>query len=85
MLNNHCFAYIFIIILSVFCHRYLEIEASISYYCTCLQYLGSTPILLTGMGAIKSARMHQAQQAVKLIKVLVHVNIHVFAVIILSM
>lgn len=33
------------------------------------QYLGSTPILLSGIGAIKSARMHQAQQAVKLIKV----------------
>lgn len=34
-----------------------------------LQYLGSTPILLTGTGSRKVARMHQAQEAVKLIKV----------------
>ena len=34
-----------------------------------LQYMGSTPILLTGNAAAKSARMQQAQQVVKLFKV----------------
>lgn len=35
----------------------------------CLQYLGSTPIFLSGVASAKSSRMYQAQQAVKLIKV----------------
>lgn len=53
----------------------LEGEVTISVvggFSTCLlspQYLGSTPIILDGMGAMKSARMFQAQQAVQLIKV----------------
>ena len=34
-----------------------------------LQYMGSTPILLTGSASAKSARMQQAQQVVKLFKV----------------
>ena len=34
-----------------------------------LQYMGSTPILLTGNASAKSARMQQAQQVVKLFKV----------------
>lgn len=34
-----------------------------------MQYLGSTPIFLSGVASAKSSRMYQAQQAVKLIKV----------------
>ena len=37
-----------------------------------LQYLGSTPIMLTGNASAKTARMQQAQQVVKLFKVHVH-------------
>lgn len=38
-------------------------------YCHCPQYMGSTPIILTGNASAKSARMQQAQQVVKLFKV----------------
>ena len=38
-------------------------------YTVCLQYMGSTPIILTGNASAKTARMQQAQQVVKLFKV----------------
>ena len=37
--------------------------------CVCVQYMGSTPIILTGIASAKTARMQQAQQVVKLFRV----------------
>ena len=51
------------------CSATLACGSNLSILNVNLQYLGSMPIHLSGIGAIKSARMHQAQQAVKLIKV----------------
>ena len=38
--------------------------------------MGSTPIILTGNASAKSARMHQAQQVVKLFKVYTYVHVY---------
>ncbi|CAI8025250.1 Amyloid-beta A4 precursor protein-binding family A member 2, partial [Geodia barretti] len=46
-------------------HTHEEIIAGVNYSA---EYMGSTPIILTGIASAKTARMHQAQQVVKLFK-----------------
>ena len=83
--NTECFVHMSVSISLHFINSITKCISSVYMYnmllCICahtpiqcilhlfLQYMGSTPIILTGNASAKTARMQQAQQVVKLFKV----------------